>query len=210
MRILSRYIFKEMLTPTFLGFVFYTSIILMQRLFDMAGMIIRRSLSGAAVAKLLLYSLPHIIVLTVPMSLLFGILIAVGRLSADSEIVAMRALGISTRTIYRPVFVFSFAIFLLTLYLINFVMPRGNRQFVALRAEIMTSSAEKAIKPRIFYDQYPNLMIYVNDVDPATGQWKGVFVADSRADESRDVVQPQQAANAITAPPKDDASVAAL
>ncbi|HJQ39703.1 MAG TPA: LPS export ABC transporter permease LptG [Thermoanaerobaculia bacterium] len=210
MRILSRYIFKEMVTPTFLGFTFYTSIILMQRLFDMAAMIIRRSLSVSAVGKLLLYSLPHIIVLTVPMSLLFGILIAVGRLSADSEVVAMRALGISTRTIYRPVFVFSFLIFLLNLYLINFVMPRGNRQFVALRAEIMTSSVQKAIKPRIFYDQYPNLMIYVNDVDPASGQWKGVFVADSRADESRDIASPQQAANALQEPPRDDASVAAL
>jgi len=211
MRILSRYIFKEMLTPTFLGFTFYTSIILMQRLFDMAALIIRRSLPAGAVGKLLLYSLPHIIVLTVPMSLLFGILIAVGRLSADSEIVAMRALGISTRTIYRPVFLFSFAIFLLNLYLINFVMPRGNKQFVALRAEIMTSSAEKAIKPRIFYDQYANLMIYVNDVDPGTGQWKGVFVADNRADESRDIVTPQQAANAIaTAPASDKASIAAL
>lgn len=211
MRILTRYIFKEMITPTLLGFTFYTSIILMQKLFDMAGMIIRRSLSAGAVGNLLLYSLPHIIVLTVPMSLLFGIMIAVGRLSADSEIVAMRALGISTRTIYRPVFLFSLAVFALNLYLINSVMPRGNQQFVALRAEIMTSSAEKAIKPRIFYDQYPNLMIYVNDVDPATGQWKGVFVADSRADESRDIVQPQPAASSVNAPPsREDASVAAL
>jgi len=209
MRILTRYILREMITPTLLGFTFYTSIILMQRLFDMAGMIIRRSLSAGAVGKLLLFSLPHIIVLTVPMSLLFGIMIAVGRLSADSEIVAMRALGLSTRTIYRPVFIFSFVVFALNLYLINSVMPRGNQQFVALRAEIMTSSAEKAIKPRIFYDQYPNLMIYVNDVDPATGQWKGVFVADSRADESRDIVQPQP--SSMSAPPsQEDASVAAL
>src|SRR5688572_11906387 len=181
MGILTRYIFKEMVAPTFLGFTFYTSIILMQRLFDMAGMIIRRSLPASAVGKLLLYSLPHIVVLTVPMSLLFGILIAIGRLSSDSEIVAMRALGISTRTIYRPVFLFSLAIFGLNLYLINAVMPRGNQQFVALRAELMTSSAEKAIKPRIFYDQYANLMIYVNDVDPGTGQWKGVFVEIGRA-----------------------------
>jgi len=210
MRILTRYILKEMVSPTLLGFIFYTSIILMQRLFDMAGMIIRRSLSAGAVGKLLLFSLPHIIVLTVPMSLLFGIMIAVGRLSADSEIVAMRALGQSTRTIYRPVFLFSLAVFALNLYLINSVMPRGNQQFVALRAEIMTSSAEKAIKPRIFYDQYPNLMIYVNDVDPATGMWKGVFVADSRADESRDIVQPQAADSGSAPPTQEDASVAAL
>ncbi|HET8773658.1 MAG TPA: LptF/LptG family permease, partial [Thermoanaerobaculia bacterium] len=126
MSILTRYVFKEMVGPTALGFTFYTSIILMQRLFDMAGLIIRRSLSGAAVGKLLLYSLPNIVVLTVPMALLFGILIAIGRLSSDSEIVAMRALGISTRKIYRPVFVFSFLMFLLNLYLINFVMPKGN------------------------------------------------------------------------------------
>ncbi len=209
MKILTRYILKEMIGPTALGFCFYTSIILMQRLFDLAGMIIRRSLSVGAVGRLLLYSMPNIIVLTVPMSLLFGILIAVGRLSSDSEIVAMRALGISTRTIYRPVFFFSVIMFLLNIYLINFVMPKGNRQFVALRAELTTSSAEKAIKPRVFHDEYENLMIYVNDVDPATGQWEGVFVADNRADEGQDVTVASQA-GALTDPQNDESKVGAL
>src|SRR6184192_1852302 len=148
MKILSRYIFKEMIAPTVLGFSFYTFIILMRNLFDFAGMIIKRSLPAATVGKLLLLSLPHIVVLTVPMSLLFGILIAIGRLSADSEIIAMRALGISTRTIYRPVFIFSFAIFLLGLYLMNWVLPRGNRKLMSLRAEIFTSAVSKEIKPR--------------------------------------------------------------
>ena len=186
MKILTRYIFKEMLGPTALGFAFYTFIILMKNLFDFAGMIIKRSLPGSTVARLLYLSLPHIVVLTVPMSLLFGILIAVGRLSSDSEIIAMRALGISTRTIYRPVFLFSFLVFLLNLYLTNFVLPRGNVELQALRSEIFTSQIEKELKPRLFYDEYENLTIYVNDLDPKTLQWKGVFVADSRtADETR-------------------------
>jgi LPS export ABC transporter permease LptG len=186
MSILTRYVLKEMIGPTALGFAFYTSIIAMRLLFDLAGMIIRRSLSAGAVGELLLYSLPNIIVLTLPMSLLFGILIAVGRLSSDSEIVAMRALGISTRKIYRPVFLFSFVIFLMTLYLINFVMPKGNQKFVALRAELTAASAERVVKPRVFHTEYENLMIYVNDVDPTTGQWKGVFVADSRGNDSQE------------------------
>src|SRR6266581_9400008 len=139
MKILTRYILKEMFGPTTLGFVFYTFIILMKNLFDVAGMIIRRSLPASTVGRLLFLSLPHIVVLTVPMSLLFGILIAVGRLSSDSEIIAMRALGISTRTIYRPVFLFSFLVFLLTLYLMNVVLPRGNREFMSLKAEVLTS-----------------------------------------------------------------------
>lgn len=181
MKILSRYIFKEMVGPTLLGFSFYTFIILMRQLFDFAGMIIKRSLPASVVGKLLLLSLPHIVVLTVPMSLLFGILIAIGRLSSDSEIIAIRALGISTRTIYRPVFLFSFLMFVLSFYLMNVVLPRGNTQLNQLRAEVFTSSIEKEIKPRVFYAEYADLVIYVNDIDPASGLWKGVFVADSRS-----------------------------
>jgi len=183
MKILTRYILKEMLGPTVLGFAFYTFIILMKNLFDVAGMVIRRSLPGSTVARLLFLSLPHIIVLTVPMSLLFGILIAVGRLSSDSEIIAMRASGISARTLYRPVFLFSFVVFLLNLYLMNVVLPRGNSELGSLQAEIYTSGIERELQPRVFYDEYENLMIYVNDVDPRNGRWKGVFVADSRNDE---------------------------
>src|SRR5690242_8657404 len=197
MKILTRYILKEMIGPTALGLTFYTSIILMRQLFALAGLIIKRSLPVSTVAKLLFLSLPWIIVLTVPMSLLFGILIAVGRLSADSEIIAMRALGISTRTIYRPVFLFSVAIFLVNLYLMNVVMPKGNTQLQQLQIELLTSSAEKEIKPRVFYDQYENLMIYVNDIDPRSGRWSGVFVADNRAfdDTHFQGTTPQQIAN---------------
>jgi len=184
MKILTRYILKEMVGPTSLGLIFYTSIILMRQLFQLAGLIIRRSLPISTVAKLLLLSLPWIIVLTVPMSLLFGILIAVGRLSSDSEIIAMRALGISTRTIYLPVFLFSFAIFLVNLYLMIVVLPRGNSELARLTSDLVTQSAAKEIKPRIFYDDFENLMIYVDDVDPRTAQWRGVFVADNRAEEN--------------------------
>ncbi|MEK6372322.1 MAG: LPS export ABC transporter permease LptG [Acidobacteriota bacterium] len=186
MKILTRYIVKEMLGPTILGFAFYTFIILMKNLFDVAGMIIRRSLPASTVGRLLFLSLPHIIVLTVPMSLLFGILIAIGRLSSDSEIIAMRASGVSARTIYRPVFLFSVIFFLLNFYLMNVVLPRGNTELNSLKAEIYTSGIERELRPRVFYDEYENLMIFVDDVDPRNGQWKGVLVADSRTDDSKE------------------------
>src|SRR3989449_6429740 len=161
MKLITRYILKEMVGPTALGFGFYTFIILMQSLFNLAGMIIRRSLPASTVFKLLLLSLPNIVVLTVPMSLLFGILIAVGRLSSDSEIIAMRALGLSTRTIYRPVFIFSSAVFVFNLYLMNVVLPRRNTHLHALRAEVFTSSVEKEIKPRVVYEEFADLMLFV-------------------------------------------------
>ena len=152
--------------------------------------------------KLLLLSLPNIVVLTVPMSLLFGILIAVGRLSSDSEIIAMRALGLSTRTIYRPVFIFSCLMFLLNLYLMNVVLPRGNTALQSLKAEVFTSSIEKEIKPRVFYDEYENLMIYVNDIEARSGRWKGVFVADSRTEESPPAATPAHPVRPVRRSPR--------
>ncbi|MCU1228717.1 MAG: transporter, YjgP/YjgQ family [Acidobacteria bacterium] len=199
MKILTRYIFKEMVGPTLLGFSFYTFIVLMNRLFLLAGMIIRRSLPAETVGKLLLLSIPYIVVLTVPMSILFGVLIAVGRLSADSEIIAMRALGISMRTIYRPVFVFTFLVFLIALYLINVVMPRGSAQLEDLQNDLLTSSVDKEIKPRVFYDNYEDVMIYVNDVDPRSGRWNGIFLADNRTSADERDTSPQAAADAAAA-----------
>lgn len=188
MRILSRYILKEMFAPTFLGFGFYTFIILMRNLFDLAEMIIKRSLPFGTVLQLLGLTLPNIIVLTIPMSLLFGILIAIGRLSADSEIIAMRSVGIPTSQIYRPVFMFSFLIFLVNLYLMNVVLPRGNTALQELKSEIFTSAIEKEITPRVFYDDFANWVIYVNDVDPVRGTWRGVFLSDASDPTSQRVI----------------------
>jgi len=188
MRILDRYILKEMVGPTALGFGFYTFIILMTRLFDFAEMIIKRSLPVTTVIRLLAWSLPNIVVLTIPMSLLVGILIAVGRLSADSEIIAMRSSGISTRAIYRPVFYFTFAIFVMNFVVMNLVVPRGNHAFQGLRSEIVTSAIETGIRPRVFFSEYENLVLYVNDIDSQTGQWKGVFISDSSDPENQRII----------------------
>ncbi|HXI12467.1 MAG TPA: LPS export ABC transporter permease LptG [Thermoanaerobaculia bacterium] len=179
MKILTRYVLKEMIGPTALGFGFYTFLILMKNLFDFAELIIKRSLPISTVLRLLGWSLPHIIVLTIPMSLLFGILIAVGRLSSDSEIIAMRSSGIATSSIYKPVFYLSFTMFLLTLYLMDSVLPGGNSALQAFRSELATSGFEQKVRPRVFFDEYENLVLYVNDVDTATGEWSGVFLSDA-------------------------------
>ncbi|MGK2859489.1 MAG: LPS export ABC transporter permease LptF [Thermoanaerobaculia bacterium] len=187
MRILGRYIVKEIVGPTFLGFCFYTFVILMNQLFRLAEMIIRRSLPASTVLQLLGLSLPHIVVLTIPMALLFGVLIAVGRLSSDSEIIAMRSVGVSTTSIYRPVFYVSFAVFILNLWVMNFLTPWGNTSLESLKAEIFTSSVEREIRPRVFYDEYPNRVIYVNDIAP-NGEWNGVFISDTTSPDRQQII----------------------
>src|ERR1700712_4905048 len=106
-RKLDRYLLTEILGPLGLGFLVYPFILPLRFLFASAEMIIRRGLPVSIVGKLLLLTLPNIVVLTLPMSLLFGTLIAVGRLSSDSELIAMRASGVSLLTLYRPILLLS-------------------------------------------------------------------------------------------------------
>jgi len=176
---LDRYILTEILGPLALGFLVYTFILLIRFLFQSAEMIIRRGLPVAIVGKLLLLTLPNIVVLTLPMALLFGTLIAVGRLSSDSELIAMRACGVSLLTLYRPILLLSGVLTILNTVLMVYVLPWGNNSLQELRLEIMTQTVSQQIEPRVFYEEWEGKVVYVFEVPPGSKRWKGVFLAEA-------------------------------
>src|SRR5262249_15675137 len=148
-------------------------------LFQSAEMIIRRGVPVATVGRLLLLSLPNIVVLTLPMSLLFGILIAVGRLSADSELTAMRSCGVSLAALYRPILLISRPLTVLNSLLMIYALPWGNHALQELRLEILTQSVSQQVQPRVFYEDWPGKVIYVFETPRGEKRWKGVFLAES-------------------------------
>jgi LPS export ABC transporter permease LptF/LPS export ABC transporter permease LptG len=176
---LDRYILTEILGPLGLGFLVYTFILLIRFLFQSAEMIIRRGLPASIVGELLMLTLPNIVVLTLPMSLLFGILIAVGRLSSDSELIAMRSSGISLVTLYRPILFLSAIFTVLNTFLMVYALPWGNHALQQLRLEIMTKSISQQVQPRVFYEEWEGKVLYVFETPPGEDRWKGVFLAES-------------------------------
>lgn len=178
MRILDRYLLREIAGPLGLGFLVYTFILLLDALFDSAEMIIRRGLPVRTVGELLLLAMPNIVVLTIPMALLFGVLIAIGRLSSDSELVALRATGISLLSLYRPILLLSAALTALNAVLMIFVLPWGNHQLQLERLAILTRSVSSQVQPRVFWDEWPNQVLYVFET-PTGESWRGVFLAES-------------------------------
>ena len=179
MRLLDRYLLREIAGPLGLGFLVYTFILLLQALFKSAEMIIRRGLPVSTVGELLALSLPNIIVLTIPMSLLFGVLIAIGRLSSDSELVAMRATGISLLSLYRPILLLSTFFFLVNTVLMVWVLPWGNHRLQLKRLDILTQSISTQVEPRIFWDEWEDQVLYVFDTSERGDSWRGVFLAQS-------------------------------
>lgn len=178
MRRLDRYVFNEVLGPFALGLLVYTSILWLQFLFQSAELIIRRGLAAATVGQMLLLSLPSILALSLPMAVLFGVLVAIGRLSSDSEIIALRASGISLKALYRPLMLFGTASALATGLVMIWVLPWANHTLTVLRVKAVTQSAARAVEPRVFSsEQWADRVLYV--FATAGDSWRGVFVADA-------------------------------
>lgn len=178
MRTLDKYVIREVLGPLTLGFLVYTFLLLMQFLFRSADMIIRREVPAAQVGKLLLFTLPNIVVLTIPMALLFGVLVAIGRLAADSELVAMRSNGISLYALARPVLIISALLTVLNGVLMIGALPRGNNALQHLRIDILGSSVTRQVEPRVFYQDWEGLVLYIFEAPQESPYWEGVFVAE--------------------------------
>jgi lipopolysaccharide export system permease protein len=178
-RRMDRYVFAETVGPFALGFAVYTFIMLVRFLFQSAEMIIRRGVSAGTVGELLLATLPNIVVLTIPMALLFGILTAVGRLASDSELVALRASGVSLVSLYRPILTLSAVLAVLNTALMLYALPQGNALLQRLRVDILSQSVSRQIEPRVFYEEWEDKILYVFDILPNQERWNGVFLAQS-------------------------------
>ncbi len=178
-RLLDRYLLRETIGPLTLGLLVFTFLALLQKLFQFAELIIERDVEVRVVLQLLAYNLPQIIVLTIPMAFLFAILLAIGRMAADSELVAMRASGISLFSIYRPILLMSLLLAAVTTYLMTVTLPAGNKATSELQLAILKRNVNQQVKPRVFYDGLQSRVLYVFESSENEDGWRGVFLADA-------------------------------
>jgi len=145
------YVLRELLVPTLMGFGVFTFFLLMSFLLRAADMIINNDVGAADVGRLFLLNLPHIVVLTVPMAVLVGGLLAFGRMSADSEIIAMRSGGISVYQISAPILLLASVATIVNMYLCLVILPWGNNEIIQLQWRLVnTRTLSNEIRPRVF------------------------------------------------------------
>ena len=180
MRILSRYILREVTSHALLGGVLFTFVLFMRDLGKILELVVRDSASPADAARIFLYTLPNALTVTIPMAVLVGILLGLSRLSADSEITAMRAAGMSALDFVRVVSLISAVALGLGLFNSLYLAPRSNAALLELEDSLKTSQASFEVQPRVFYEDFKNYVLYIQDVRPAAGAalWHHVFLAD--------------------------------
>ncbi|MDR1702990.1 MAG: LptF/LptG family permease, partial [Sporomusaceae bacterium] len=174
MRILDKYILKELAGPFMFGVAAITSVFIgTSTLFRIAQYVTQYGASFSAITKLFFYSLPSIIVLTFPMSMLLSSLMAFGRLSASGEITAMKSGGISFYRLALPVFIAAFILSLITVVINEKVVPAANSGYQhTLRVEIMKNFQPQSQEHIIIKDISEGEMarlVYARKFEQATG-----------------------------------------
>ncbi|MCU1222702.1 MAG: permease YjgP/YjgQ family protein [Edaphobacter sp.] len=180
MRILTRYILREVLSHALLGGALFTFVLFMRDLGKILELVVRNSASLTDVARIFAYTLPNALVYTIPMAVLVGILLGLSRLASDSEITAMRASGMGAVDFVRIVSIVSAAAFGLGLFNSLYLAPRSSAALISLTDSLKSSQASFEIQPRVFYEDFRNYVLYIQDVRPAAGAavWHHVFLAD--------------------------------
>lgn len=179
MRILTRYILKEIASHSLLGLLVFTFVIFIRHIGSPLELVVRHNLPVSEVLELFLLPVPGILVLTLPMSVLLGTLIGLSRMAADGEVVAVRASGIGLSQFLRPVMAFALVGWALASWMSLELGPRALREFNRMETELKTSQIPFEIQPRVFLEQFPNLLLYLEDVTGSRSRWQGVFIADS-------------------------------
>ncbi len=180
MKIVDRYVLRELAVPFLLGIGVFTSILLIVRILKLVEMVVNRGVPLFEMIKLFSYILPAFLEVTLPMALLLAILVAFGRLSSDSEIIALRASGFSLYRLLLPVAGFAMAAAVLTFFLSVYARPWGNGLLRTGLYDIVKARASAGIKPKVFNDDFAGLVIYVDHIEPPGNRLFGILVSDQR------------------------------
>ncbi len=193
------YIMKE-IWPNFLAsLLVFVFVMVAAQMLSITELIVTSGVKIMQVAGMIFFLLPDILSFALPAVTLMAVVVAFLRLSADSEIIALKSSGVSIYQMLPPVVIFSFIIFLIALSITAFAAPWGNRSFKDLLFKIAKSKADLGIKERVFSEPFEGVVIYVNSFSKQEGILRDVFVVDRRdnsaantiiAEEGRILVNP--------------------
>jgi LPS export ABC transporter permease LptG/LPS export ABC transporter permease LptF len=189
MRILDRYIFKEILFPFLIALVALTFVAFLafsREIGWLLELMVRQSASMGDVWALAAAYLPNVLTFTIPMAVLVGILTGFGRMSSDTEPIAFRAAGISMIRLLVPVLLLGILAFAANIAMTVWIAPQTAARLRDVRYEFIARQVSLEVKPRIFNESLANFVLYVQNVAREGLNWQGILLADmSQPDQLR-------------------------
>ena len=143
LKVIDKLVLQELIAPFFFGIMMFTALFFAgTNLFSIAEYMVKGA-SPAMVTKLVLLSLPAVIVKTFPMGMLLASLLAFGRFSGESELVATYASGYSLSRIMMPVALFGLAVSMVAMLFYEFAVPKATAEMWRLKTAIIKQVGDR-------------------------------------------------------------------
>ncbi len=176
---IDRYLLRELTTPFLLGLFALTTLFLINQFARLAQLFVGRGISLEVLGKLLWVLIPPFLMATLPAAMLLAGVAAFSRLSADSELIALRAAGVSFFRLMRPVLLFSLVVATLTITLGVTSEPWGKGKLKHLAMETIRTHTGAAIVEGQFNNLFGDVIVYADKVSPS-GRMTGILISDER------------------------------
>ncbi|MCS7258416.1 MAG: LptF/LptG family permease [candidate division WOR-3 bacterium] len=176
MKILYRETIKEFVLPLIWANLIMTGILLLDRIFLLIDLLIKKGVSFRIVCELMLYSLPFVLSFSTPIGVLIASIISFGRISQDNELVAIRSLGINPLKLFMPVGIFVLTLSLFMIFFNGYILPESMYRARNLLADISQKKPTLRIYEKVFIEDFSGYVLYFGNVDEKTGNVKEVSI----------------------------------
>ncbi|MFW6386763.1 MAG: LptF/LptG family permease [Bacillota bacterium] len=199
MKLLYRYVFRELFAPFFFGVAAFTGIFIgTDLLFEMTRYYTKWGVDLLTLLQLFFLSLPEIIVICFPMATLLATILGYSRLSGDSEVTAFRAGGISINSLVVPALVIGLLMSLVAVGINEYVVPRANYRYNQISHRARTGETMPRTQDNLFITQTesgggPDYMLYSSHFNGETGEMSDVVLQDFRDGEASLLIEAEKA-----------------
>ena len=149
MKIINKYVLKEHIGPFVFALSALTSLLLLQYIARKFGDLVGRGLSWQVIGEFFLLSIPFTVAMTLPMSILVAVLYAFSRLASENEVTALKAGGVSARSLMKPALGASLFLTAFMLWFNDQLLPQANHELAALQMAIFRTKPTFALKSQV-------------------------------------------------------------
>lgn len=179
LKLLHRYILKEALLYLAICLFAFTTLLLVIRMLKFTDLIVNKGVEFKQVALIFLSIIPTFLEFAIPMATLLAVMLSFARMSGDSEIVVMRASGISLKQLIKPVFILGTLILLISSFISLKLRPWGNHTLSTTLYEIARTKTIAGLEEGIF-NKLGEITLYAEIIDHKSGMMKKILIEDRR------------------------------
>ena len=189
MRLLSRYLLRQLAAPFLFALGALTSLMLLSQIAKKFGALVGKGLPWGVIGEVFALSLPFIVAMTLPMAVLLAVLYAFSHLAADNEITAMRASGISVYQILAPVLAWGVFMSAFNFAFVDQVLPRSNARLRGLLIDIGRKKPTFELREQVINEVPPSqYFLRAGRIDAATGRLRDITIYDVGGETSRRII----------------------